>query len=330
MNVGHVERVTKAGPQVLYSADAAKQGATPGRREPLRVVDAHSFLTMEIPPREKLLGPWLLSQSLNMIYARRGTGKTHLALGIGYAVAAGTAILGWQAPKARKVLYVDGEMLAGPMQERLADIVQGSETDPEPGMLNILTPDLQKGFMPNLATVAGQDALDEAIPAGTELIILDSLSSLMRSAERENDAESWTSVASWVLSQRVAGRSILFLHHAGKSGTQRGTSKREDLLDVVLALRPPTDHQPNQGAKFEIHIEKSRALCGEFQPIEAALTKPPQGGVAWTHRPIEESLRDRIERMAEDGMSKREIAEELHVNRSTVYRTLKGVARSAC
>ena len=43
------------------------------------------FVTRDIRPRERILAPWLLTQSLNMLYAWRGIGKTHVALGIGYA-----------------------------------------------------------------------------------------------------------------------------------------------------------------------------------------------------------------------------------------------------
>ncbi len=315
--------------RILSGGDPAKVNADKPKREPLRVTDVHSFLTMDIPPREMMLEPWLPCQGLAMIYGKRGTGKTYLALAIGYAVASGGGILGWRTPKARKVLYLDGEMLAAPLQERIAGIVRGSDREPEPGMLNIITPDLQKGSMPDLATFGGQAALSEVIPEETKLIIVDSLSSLVRGEGRENDAESWLPVAEWALAQRVAGRSVLFLHHAGKGGAQRGTSKREDLLDSVLALRPPAEYQPHKRARFELHIEKSRGLCAEFVPLEAELVGTEGGGVTWAARPVEETLTQRIVKLAEDGMGKREIAEELRVNRSTVYRTLarKGAAK---
>ena len=45
-----------------------------------------------------------------MVYAKRGVGKTHFALGVAYAVAAGAKFLSWQAETPRKVLYIDGEM----------------------------------------------------------------------------------------------------------------------------------------------------------------------------------------------------------------------------
>ena len=101
--------------------------------DPLQVVDIHSFLAMDIPPRETMLEPWLPCQGLAMLYGRRGMGKTYLALGIGYAVGSGGGVLGWQAPKARKVLYIDGEMLAVPLQERLAAIAKGATASQNQG-----------------------------------------------------------------------------------------------------------------------------------------------------------------------------------------------------
>ena len=40
--------------------------------------------------------------------------------------------------------------------------------------------------------------------------------------------------------------------------TMKGTSRREDTLDTVIALRRPEDYSPEQGARFEIHLEKLR------------------------------------------------------------------------
>ena len=59
---------------------------------------------------------------------------------------------------------------------------------------------------------------------------------------RENEAEGWLPVQDWALGHRRAGRSVLFIHHAGKGGLQRGTSRREDVLDTVIGLRRPTDY----------------------------------------------------------------------------------------
>jgi hypothetical protein len=85
----------------------------------VKAISLTDFLNMEIPPREFLLFPIIPEQGLVMLHAPRGIGKTFSALGIAYAVAVGGEFLRFRASKLRKVLYVDGEMPAYVMQERL-------------------------------------------------------------------------------------------------------------------------------------------------------------------------------------------------------------------
>jgi putative DNA primase/helicase len=64
----------------------------------------------------------------------------------------------------------------------------------------------------------------------------------------------------------------LIVHHAGKGGQQRGTSRREDVLDTSISLRRPEDYRPAEGARFEVHFEKHRDFFGEdAAPFEAKL-----------------------------------------------------------
>jgi putative DNA primase/helicase len=76
----------------------------------------------------------------------------------------------------------------------------------------------------------------------------------------------------------------LLVHHSGKSGEQRGTSRREDVPDTVIGLRRPEDYEPRQGARFEVHVEKSRAHFGDTgRPFEASLASTPDGrGLTWS------------------------------------------------
>jgi hypothetical protein len=113
-------------------------------------IGLREFLLREIPPRDMLLDPIISTQDLTMIFAKAGVGKTHVALGISYAVATGGTFLRWQAPKARRVLYVDGEMAAGAMQQRIAAMIAGGGVEPDPEYLRIITPDLQERPTPNL------------------------------------------------------------------------------------------------------------------------------------------------------------------------------------
>ena len=294
--------------------------------EPVRnlvSVGGEDLLAYEFPPRETLLHPWLQSQSLSMLYAWRGVGKTHTALGIAWAVASGGEFLGWSAAKPAPVLYLDGEMPGAALQERLRAIHGASSTQPPPGTLRFITPDLQPdGLMPNLASAEGQTEINAAL-GDASLIIVDNLSCLARGGI-ENDAESWSFIASWALRMRAAGRAVLFIHHAGKGGAQRGTSKREDLLDTVISLRRPGDYAPDQGARFAVHFEKARALFGQdVEPFEAALTTGADGRQKWTLTASEEAGESKMIELANLGLSQTDIARELGCHKSTVCLTLQ-------
>ena len=291
-------------------------------RKPV-MVDADGLMSARFPPRERLLSPWLLSQSLSMIYAPRGVGKTHVALGIAYALASGGRFLGWSAAQPVRVAYLDGEMPGADLQERVSRIAEAAEAALVPGHLQFMTPDLQPdGIMPNLYEARGQGDIVDAV-GNAQVIIVDNISALVRGG-KENEGESWQPVAEWALSMRSSGRSVLFVHHAGKGGQQRGTSKREDLLDTVIALRRPSDYTPDQGARFEVHFEKARALYGEdVTPIEATLITGADGRQEWALRSAADGLDNSLLEMMDLGLSQGEAARELGVHRSTVIRNLK-------
>jgi hypothetical protein len=126
----------------------------------------------------------------------------------------------------------------------------------EPKGDRIVTPDLNRDVcMPDLATHEGQAAVDALEDSDVKLMILDNLSCL--TSGPENEAESWQPLQSWGLRHRAHGRSVVLIHHSGKGGGQRGTSRREDVLDTVLALRRPSDYAPAQGARRSVRSQLS-------------------------------------------------------------------------
>lgn len=207
------------------------------------------------------------------------------------------------------------------MQERLSAIIASNEKEPTAQFI-LLTPDLQSGGMPRIDTDEGQAAIESVLTDEIKLIIVDNISTL--SSARENEADGWTPVQAWALKQRAMGRSVLFVHHSGKGGTQRGTSRREDVLDTVIALRRPVDYEPDQGAVFEVHFEKARGLYGDdVRPIEARLCTNDQGVMTWVTRTVEDSTFDRVVELMNDGLSQKDVAAELNINKSTVSRSVK-------
>jgi hypothetical protein len=283
-------------------------------------VAVEEFLAREIKPREMLLDPILPEQGLALLYSYRGIGKTFLALGIGVAVASAGRFLRWTAPRARNVLYVDGELPAKTVQERSAMILAGMEgSEPSPGTFRIITPDFQERPMPDLATREGQEILEPCL-AGVDLLIVDNLSALCRDAN-ENEGEGWLPVQDWALGLRRRGMSVLFLHHAGKNKSQRGTSRREDLLDTVITLKHPADYDASDGLRCEVHFEKTRAMLGDAaKPFEVRLESGPDARAVWSIRELEDARLLRAAPLFASGVSVRDVAEELRISKSAAGR----------
>jgi len=308
-------------PGVIPSSDTPAEGLAPA----LRVMAFEDLLKARFPARELLLDPIITTQSINMLHAWRGIGKTHVGLGIAYAVASGGAFLKWKAAKPRAVLYLDGEMPGYSLQERLQQIQESNDKDPPDGFFKILTPDLQEpGNMPDLSTLEGQAAVERILTPDISLIVVDNISCLCRTG-RENEAESWNLVQAWALRQRAAGRAVLFIHHSGKNGEQRGASKREDILDTVIKLKRPADYESTQGARFEVVFEKARNITGEdTEGFEAHLaTSASTGMQGWVYTDLAKTNFDKVVELSNEGLSQSEIANELQLNRSTVNRNYR-------
>lgn len=289
----------------------------------LRALNAAELINHELPALQPILEPWLFQKNLCMVHAKRGVGKTHLALAVAFAVASGGGFLSYRAPQPRGVLYLDGEMPAQLMQKRLRELMGIDGVSPE--LLRIVTPDMQDKPMPDLGAVSGQREVDGLVDEDTALIVVDNLSCLVRSGGAENESESWGALSEWALGHRRAGRAVLFVHHSGKSGAQRGTSKREDLLDVVINLKRPSDYNESDGAVFEINFEKARSLRGQsVEPIEARLVQLPNGEQEWTYRSVEDVTRKTVASLWNGGaLTLVDVAREMGLNKSTVHRQLE-------
>lgn len=284
---------------------------------PLRAMTAAELFQTYFPPRDLVLAPWLPTKGLAMVYGPRGIGKTHVTLGAAFAIASGGTFLRFAAPTPRRVLIIDGEMPVEVLKSRLASIAaEATREPPTPEHLRVLAMDLQERGL-DIADEADQAVL-ETLLTDSEVIFIDNLSTLSRGG-KENEGESWLPVQQWALQQRRAGRSVVFVHHAGKGGQQRGTSRREDVLDTVIKLAHPNDHAPADGARFEVHYEKARGFHGEdAKPFEATL-----GTAGWTMRDLADADLARVAVLSAEGASVREIAEETGIPKSRVNRLQK-------
>jgi putative DNA primase/helicase len=115
--------------------------------------------------------------------------------------------------------------------------------------------------------------------------------------------------------------SLLFLHHAGKNKSQRGTSRREDLLDTVMTLKHPSDYDPSEGLRCEVHFEKTRAMLGDAaKPFEVRLTSGENGQAIWVMREMEDAKAQQAAELFTSRATVREVAEELGISKSVAGR----------
>jgi putative DNA primase/helicase len=163
-----------------------------------------------------------------------------------------TASLG---PRRKRVLYVDGEMPLVSLQERLRLISAGLGAEIPNDGFRILAADHTENRI-SLRSEDRQNAIEPML-GDVDLLFLDNLSTLCTTGS-ESASDAWVPMQNWLIGLRRKGIAVLLVHHAGTNGRQRGTSRREDALDTVIALRRPEDYSPEQGARFEVHFEKLR------------------------------------------------------------------------
>ena len=280
------------------------------------------FLSMPIPERGVLLHPVLPVQGIGIMYAPRGIGKTFAALSVAVAIASGGLVFNWRAPMPKKVLYVDGEMPAIAMQNRLTALVGGMSIPPHAlENLFLITPDLQSRPIPDLSTVSGQAELEPYLN-GMDMIVLDNIATLCRTG-KENESQSWQTMQAWLLDLRRRSITVLLIHHAGKSGDQRGTSAREDIMDTVISLRRPREYSMAEGARFEVHLTKARAVLGDdAKPFEANLVAEGNA-LHWQIKVLEDVELEVLKRLLSDGYSIRDCAEEMGKSKGAIQRLKK-------
>ena len=286
-------------------------------------------LTLEIPPLEYLMEPWLTTSSIGELHAQRGVGKTRLAMAVAHALASGQNFLRWTVKRPVRVLYVDGELPAALLQQRLRLL------GPPSANLHIVSRDLllrQNLTLPDLRSEEGRAFLDRIIEAlHIEVIFLDSLSTLIHSG-KEVDPEDWMPIQQWLMGHRFRRRAIMFLHHEGwKAGQARGTSKREDTIDYTIGLEAKNSVRDDE-VVFQLNFGKKRELYGKDAASLLLHLTTKTETTEWRHEFARDRSHEQIAELKRQGMKQTEIAKELRLSKgqvSKVFNKLKGTAGGA-
>ena len=139
---------------------------------------------------------------------------------------------------------------------------------------------------------------------GIKLWVVDNLASLTPGID-ENIKKDWDPINAWLLELRYAGISTVMLHHTGKEGKQRGTSAREDNIDISIELKKPEGYTPDCGAKFTCHFSKARVGMEGLVQINDMIfhLQEKDGRMVWTHRESKTETKVTVLRMLDEGIN---------------------------
>lgn len=118
-----------------------------------------------------------------------------------------------------------------------------------------------------------------------------------------------------------------FVHHTNKSGTQRGTSGREDSIDISISLVHPGTYSIQDGARFVIHFNKARLTNTDLKLIsdmEFRLVEN-EGKLAWTWESVKNTSKVEVLKLLGEGHSQKEIADRLRMSKGQVSKNRPGL-----
>ncbi len=214
--------------------------ATDEQRQPLTVLSTADLIARAAEVSDLLLLDPPLPEAGNLtIYGPTGSGKSHLAIAVALALARGGAVLDWRATSAVPVLFCDGEMPLPELKGRLEQYLCG---EAPPTTLFWAAARAQAGDMPDLADPAAQGFYLEAIEACfARVVVFDNLTCLRITSvdSPENSVEAWHPIGAFIRRLNALGVAVIIVHHAAKSGTQRGSSAHTAVMDTVLRIAPP-------------------------------------------------------------------------------------------
>lgn len=272
----------------------------------------NQLFDMDFTQPVEVWGPAICTGNLVMIFGGTGVGKSRFVNKLLWTITSGGVFLQHECKVPRKGLLIEGELGLAATQRRLNQIRAEAPYSPKGDYLRVFSKDHSGGRLPNLANVEDQKRYN-AIIGDADVIVIDNLLSSIFPVDRyDDDVKQWDRIIPWLFSIRDSGRTVILVHHTGKSGLQLGTSIKENWLDTNIQLTIPEITRPIKGTEFELHYRKTRDVKkSDAQPLHIEYVEDHEGISRWLWRPLHESRDDQIRNMKAEGMTRREIAKQL-------------------
>jgi AAA domain len=262
---------------IHYEYFRSDKAPEPKQYNKIKVPSLGELLDSKFRERKYLLSPWLREHESCMLYADTGVGKSMFALSAALAVAGGGEFLGWKPDQRAdgapwKVLYVDGEMHIGDIQERarlLLSAVPNIDRDRARANLRFVARQHQDPgeIFPSITEEAGSQFILQRVKNGPlDLVVLDNFSTLGE-VEDENAASSFNRLQAFLLQLKTQGVATILVHHSGKpQGSKvpvsfRGSSKLAATFETIIQLErfQKAFETEEIGAQFAVRWDKVRA-----------------------------------------------------------------------
>lgn len=285
------------------------------------ILEFKDFSKLELPPKRVILNPWIKEQSIILVSGWRGVGKTWFALSLADAITRGEPFGPWKTANPVNCLYLDGEMAGGDIQSRYKEL--------NPKAQQKCAFYLYSEYYANNQGVPPANLLDHdwrrkikeiMLKKKIKLWVVDNISSVTPGID-ENVKKDWDPVNRWLIELRFAGISSILVHHTGKEGDQRGTSSREDNIDVSVLLKRPANYSAEEGAKFDVIFSKARIPVEDLEFItdtEFELMRDEKNRLIWTWAGVKKKTKFQILYLFNENMKGVEIAEYLGITKGRI------------
>ena len=290
------------------------------------IVSAQDFVKLEFPPKKTILFPWVKEYQVVMIFGPRGVGKSMFSLSLLAAIVNGKSFGPWKVENPVNCLYLDGEM---PPQDTIERLEYLSEHDTDKKLFIYNDAHATSLGMPaaNLLNEDWRKAMNDLLlKYDIKIWAVDNIASLAPGID-ENSKQDWDPINKWFLELRAAGITTIFLHHANKEGSQRGTSGREDNIDLSVALDWPKNYQKEDGARFRVKFEKARIRHRDLHLLadsEFWLQPDQEGHPVWTWGSLKKQAKVEVIRMLDEGLSAKDVAAGLGISAARVSQIRRG------
>jgi len=226
---------------------------------PLEFATFDKINTTQYKEPEWLIENFLSDGDQAIFYAKAGHGKSLFTGALISNLCSGHNFAGFNVPKSKKCLLVDGEMSLPELQKRYRGYFKTIK-DPRMDNLILMSVFFEDNPVSNLSLPENRQKLIKAIMYHKpEVVVLDNYFTLWSPSDH-NNAECWQDeVMDLLLFLRKRGIAVIVIDHSNKGQSLFGSSVKVVTMDLVLR----GEQSEKEEDLYTWHFEKARKLNSE-------------------------------------------------------------------